>query len=553
MSIRYKILLPLLAFMLLAALLSGVTGLVGLGAVTDLATLTERTSEANEVSRAARDDFRQAEELLARVTAMTDLIDMAPINAQFTAASDELMGLLGRLKNTALSDLMQTLSRSTDTDARQWRADAEILLGIRPAREIPTQERLIRQGRGLQKRFDEIVALAAEDARTQIVSTREATASKIWMMLGLAGAVVLLGSATAWWLAGGLAKPLVRLTTDTSRLAQGDTSVRLLGANRSDEIGDIARAVVAVRDMSLDEAAKQLATTEAGRLREEQARRALLRDLADQFERSVGAIVEHVGQAVGSLQASSNTMSAAVDGTAHRSATAAGAARQTSDNVHAVAAAAEEIGVTVGEIGRQVEQATAMSASAVQAVSRTERTMVDLAAAATRIGDVTGIVSSIAGQTNLLALNATIEAARAGQAGRGFAIVAAEVKDLATQTARATEEIGRQITAIQAATDGAAEAIRDIVGQIHAMNGVTMSIAAGIEEQGATTQEIMRSMVHASTGTDQVTVNISEVARSAESAGNAAQSVAVAADTLAGQSHSLRAEMRQFLANVRAA
>lgn len=553
MSIRYKIFLPLLAFMLLAALLSGVTGLVGLGAVTDLAGLTERTSEANEVSRAARDHFRQAEALLARVTAMTDLVDMDPINAQFATAGDELTGLLARLKNAALSDRMRVLSRNTDADAAQWRADAEILLGVRPAREIPTQERMTRRGRGLQQRFDEIVALAAEDARTQIGSTREATASRIWMMLGLAGAVVVLGSATAWWLAGSLAKPLVRLTADTSRLAQGDTSVRLLGADRGDEIGDIARAVVAVRDMSLEEAAKQLATTEASRLREEQARRAMLRDLADQFEHSVGGIVEHVGQAVGSLQASSDTMSAAVDGTAHRSATAAGAARQTSGNVHAVAAAAEEIGVTVQEIGRQVEQATAMSAHAVQAVSRTDQTMVDLATAATRIGDVTGIVSRIAGQTNLLALNATIEAARAGQAGRGFAIVAAEVKELATQTTRATEEIGRQITAIQAATGGAAEAIRDIVEQIHAMNGVTMSIAAGVEEQSATTQEIMRSMVQASAGTDQVTVNISEVARSAESAGEAAHSVAAAADTLAEQSHTLRMEVVQFLANVRAA
>ncbi|GJE50976.1 hypothetical protein GOFOIKOB_4030 [Methylobacterium tardum] len=553
MSIRFKILLPLLAFLVVAAALSGVTGLVGLGAVADLATLTERTSEANEVSRAARDHFRQAEDLLARVSAMTDLIDMAPVNAQFTAASDQLTLLLGRLRSATLSDPMQALSRDTDIEARRWRSDAEVLLGIRPAREIPTQERMAQQSRGLQQRFNEIVALAAADARAQIGSTREATAWKIWMMLGLAGSVVLLGSTTAWWLAGSLAKPLVQLTADTARLAKGDTSVGLLGAHRRDEIGDIARAVVAVRDMSLEEAARQLETTEAGRLREEQARRAMLRDLADRFEHSVGAIVERVRQAVGSLQASSDTMSAAVEGTAQRSTSAAGAARQTSDNVRTVATAAEEIGVTVGQIGRQVEQATGMSAYAVQAASRTEQTMAALAAAATRIGDVTDMVSSIAGKTNLLALNATIEAARAGQAGRGFAIVASEVKELAAQTSRATEEIGQQISAIQGATGGAAQAIQEIAAQIHAMNGVTMSIAAMVEEQSATTQEIMRSMVQASAGTDHVTVNISEVVRSAEGAGDAARSVSSAADALADQSDVLRAEVQLFLANVRAA
>ncbi|KQP75074.1 MULTISPECIES: HAMP domain-containing methyl-accepting chemotaxis protein [unclassified Methylobacterium] len=553
MSIRYTILLPLLGFMLLAGLLSGVTGWVGLGAVGDLSLLGSRTTETNEASRIARDRFNRAEDLIARVSAMTDLVDMGPINREFTAASDQIMALLGRLEALAQSDRMLILARSAQAEARQWRADAEVLLGLRPSAQVPTLERMAQENQRLRQRFDEAVALAAEDARAQIQATHAGTVWKIWAMLGLVGGVVLVGSGTAWWLAGTLARPLERLTEDTTRLANGDTDVALAATRRRDEIGDIARAVMAIRDMSLADAAEQLQTTEAARLREDQARRTLLRDLADRFERSVGGIVTHVAEAVTGLQSSSDTMRSAVEGTALRSTSAAEAARQTSGNVTAVAAAADQLGSTVGEIGRQVDQASEISAAAVQAASRTGATMAALSAAATRIGDVVGLVSTIAGQTNLLALNATIEAARAGETGRGFAVVAAEVKELASQTSRATEEIRQQIGAIQAATGGAALAIEEITSQIHAMSGVTTSIAGAVEEQGATTQEIMRSMMQASSGTDRVTTDISEVARSADAAGQVAQSVATAADALAGQSRTLRAEIENFLGNVRAA
>ncbi|MEH3145097.1 MAG: HAMP domain-containing methyl-accepting chemotaxis protein [Methylobacterium frigidaeris] len=553
MSIRYKLLLPLLGFLILAGLLSGITGLASFEALDDVATVAERTAEANEAGRAARDHFRQAEDLVSQVTAMTDLADIAPVNDRFTRASDGLMLLLGRLNAAALSGPMRALAQQAEAEARRWRSDAEVLLGIRSAREIPTLERMARQSRSVQQRFDEIVVRATEDARGQMQATRGATERTIRVMLGLAAAVVVLGSATAWWLAGTLAKPLVRLTADASRLARGDTGVQLLAAGRRDEIGDIARAVVAIRDTSRTESARQIEATQAARRREEEARRALLSDLAGRFEQSVGMIVADVGQAADSLQDFSASMQSAVAGTARRSATAADAARQTSDNVNAVAAAAEEINATVGEIGRQVEQASRMSDSAVQTAARTEEIVAALGGAASRIGSVVEIVSSIASQTNLLALNATIEAARAGEAGRGFAVVAAEVKELASQTTRATGEISRQIDAIQAATVEAGQAIQAIAGEIQAMNAVTTGIAAAVQEQSATTREIVRSMSEASAGSDAVSTNISEVARSATGAGDTARSVATAATALADRSGTLRGEMDQFLASVRAA
>ncbi|MCJ2042635.1 methyl-accepting chemotaxis protein [Methylobacterium sp. J-059] len=366
--------------------------------------------------------------------------------------------------------------------------------------------------------------------------------------LALVGLGVLAGTAIlGLLLARSIARPLGALTAALKALAARQALEQVPGSGRRDEIGDIARAVVTIRDVSLEEAAQQLKTTEA------QARRALLGDLAERFERSVGGIVARVAGSVAGLQVASGGMRDAVAGTSQRSSSVASTAHETARNVNTVAAAAEELGATVQEIGRQVEQAAEMSDGAVREAARTQAAMDALAAAATRIGDVVGLVSTIAGQTNLLALNATIEAARAGEAGRGFAVVAAEVKDLAAQTARATEEIGQQIASIQAAAGEASGAIHAITGRIDAMNQVATSIAAAVEEQGVTTQEIVRNMGQASAGTGAMTADIAAVARAADAAGTEVAAVLLASDELADQSARLRAEIGTFLAGVRAA
>ncbi len=375
--------------------------------------------------------------------------------------------------------------------------------------------------------------------------------SRLLVMIGLA---VLAGTAVLGLLMSrAIVRPLGALTSAIKALAARQALHEVPGHRRRDEIGDIARAVVMIRDVSLEEAAQQLQTTEAARLREEQARRSMLRDLADRFEVSVGGIVARVSGAAEGLSGASGAVTQAVDGTASRSVSVASTARQTSGNVGAVAAAAEELGATVAEIGRQVVQAAGMSAEAVAQAQAAGGTMADLSTAAARIGDVVGLVSQIASQTNLLALNATIEAARAGAAGRGFAVVAAEVKELAGQTAKATEEIGRHVAAIQSTSQGAGEAIAGVTAQIEAMSQVTTGIASAIEEQGAMTHEIVRQMAEATDGTSAMTRDIAEVADAAGTAGRAASEVAQVSDDLSDQCARLRQEVDGFLASVRAA
>jgi len=177
----------------------------------------------------------------------------------------------------------------------------------------------------------------------------------------------------------------------------------------------------------------------------------------------------------------------------------------------------------------------------------------ELSKAAARIGDVVELINNIAGQTNLLALNATIEAARAGEAGRGFAVVASEVKALAEQTAKATGEIGQQITGIQSATQDSVGAIKEISGTIEKLSEISSTIAAAVEEQGAATQEISRNVQQAAQGTQQVSSNITDVQRGASETGSASSQVLSAAQSLSGDSNRLKLEVGKFLNAVKAA
>ncbi|SHJ73082.1 Methyl-accepting chemotaxis protein [Roseomonas rosea] len=286
---------------------------------------------------------------------------------------------------------------------------------------------------------------------------------------------------------------------------------------------------------------------------ERASRRSVLDSLARDFEAKIGGVVESVGVSSRRMEAVSGPMTEAATRTTDGSAQAAAAADEASENVRTVAAATTELTASIGEITRQMGQSSVMAERAAREARQTDAVVQALAENAARIGDVVRLIGDIAGQTNLLALNATIEAARAGEAGRGFAVVASEVKALATQTARATEEIGGQINAIQTATGQAVEAIGGISRMIGEISGITTGIAAAVEEQGAATAEITRSVQHAAAGNERVSALMGGIHSDAAGTAGVAGELAGTAQELSAQSGLLREAVDGFLAEVRAA
>ena len=310
-----------------------------------------------------------------------------------------------------------------------------------------------------------------------------------------------------------------------------------------DAVSDAEAAKAEGERLALEQAASQKAQAEKAET---------IAAILGSFDNDVAEAISGMDAATSNLETSAQAMIANTDETVSRTSSAGSAAEETAGNVNNVATAADQLSSSISEISSQVSQSSQIANEAVSEVEHTNAKVQGLSDAANKIGEVVALITDIADQTNLLALNATIEAARAGEAGKGFAVVASEVKNLANQTAKATEEISAHIGEIQGATTDAVQAIDSIGGTIRQVNEIAGAIAAAVEEQGAATSEIARSAEQAAEGTRSVSSSISGVAGAIDENKKVSDGVMSASTELFGRTDELRMRIETFLGQVKA-
>ena len=477
---------------------------------------------------------------------------------------NETLKLLWERADAAKS-LAPALVPMVDGLSAKVKSDLETACGplIAFARTDTSVDGVVKAGRMMNKDCDPALsALNAEIGRfidtevakskANMVALDASTASAVLTLNIAIGIALVLSFGLAFVVARfGIVGPLNGVIGTMESLAKGELAVDITGTERKDELGAMARSTEVLRQ-GLAEAERLREEAALQELRSAERLKAERNQIADSFERSMGALADAFAHSSSEVSSAARNLSSTAEETSRQAQAVGGAAEQASNNVQTVAASTEEMTASIREIAQQVTHAAKIAVTASEETQRTQNEIIDLSQAAAKIGEVVDLITNIASQTNLLALNATIEAARAGEMGKGFAVVAQEVKQLAAQTAKATDEIAAKVSEIQGATQRTVGSIDKIVGTISDIRQATSTIASAIEEQGAATQEIATNTQHAAHGTGTVNDNIVGVGRAAEMTGAASTQLMTLSEALSGQASDLQTQVQTFVTTLRA-
>lgn len=471
-----------------------------------------------------------------------DLLQSFIINAHSDLAQKEFKNLFEQMK------LIDQHHQEYEAQALDILEKIKLGWSDALALEVETTEALEdKVDHELETALSEIEAFTAQAAQ----HAEEDEHTGMTLMIGALILMIIIGGISTRLISRAIARPIIGLSKVMTVMAEGQREIEVPGVNTGDETGDMARSVDVFR-LGLIEA-DRLAEVQR-KQDEEKIKRADKIDLLNQnFEEGAGEALSVVAAAAEELQATASSMSVTATQTGSQALTVAAASEQASANVQTVAVASEELSVSIQEISRQITHSAERVGDAIELVANADKQVAGLAIAAGNINDVIELINDIAEQTNLLALNATIEAARAGEAGKGFAVVASEVKNLANQTQRATQEIEKQIETVQTETNSAVTAIHDIGNAISKINEVSQSIAGAAEEQDAATNEITRNVEQAAEGTRDVSSNIQAVSEGAGETGSASSQVLSSAGELSSRASHLQDLIQTYLTDVKAA
>lgn len=529
--------------------------------ILELEKAQDRVEDTSRISKIALDIEALRQQVSEQQAAIRGLLlsGNREYIAAYEIAKETYGALLGSLQTRVDIEEATLLMNSASASISKWQNDIvarQISLMRHPltvdeARVLEANgagERLLGEAnRDLTKLNELAVFLTDENARM----VRQAF--DITLIVLLAGTAIAMAFALfAWFVLSRLiGLPIVEMSAFMTGMADGRYDDPAAHRERGDEIGQMARAVEFFRQRLIE---TREIEAQAARENEEKAARAKkIEEMTDEFDQASTQLVSSVAEGATELKSVATSMSETAERTEQMSTSVAAAAEQASTNVETVASATEEINSSLSEIASQVSRASDVAQSAVTAAGETTEVINGLRTQSDSIGDVIKLINEIAEQTNLLALNATIEAARAGEAGKGFAVVASEVKGLATQTAKATDEISAQIDSVRGESENAVNAIDHISKVIRQMDEITSAIATAVEEQSSATQEIARNVAEASRGTSDVTENIVEVKSGAGETGGASRDVLAASDELSKHAERMRETVQGFIAGIKAA